>query len=134
MKACLVQVTSSCGIERVFSVFTLYDTTLNQAAAPDEVEEMIVIMKETPTWKKFDSMSVTIIWQQTNPGWHGLSLPLIPNDKLSPCDGKFWVKPVWMIHEASLKRKQKFEAIMEIDDKTEKNVDGMEIDELDDPD
>ena len=59
---------SSCGIERVFSVFTLYDTTLNQAAAPDEVEEMIVIMKETPTWKKFDSMSVTIIWQQTNPG------------------------------------------------------------------
>ena len=68
MKACLVQVTSSCGIERVFSVFTLYDTTLNQAAAPDEVEEMIVIMKETPTWKKFDSMSVTIIWQQTNPG------------------------------------------------------------------
>ena len=44
------------------------------------------------------------------------------------------MKPVWMIHEASLKRKQKFEAIMEIDDKTEKNVDGMEIDELDDPD
>ena len=46
----------------------------------------------------------------------------------------FWVKPVWMIHDASSKRKQKFEAIMEIDDKIEKNVDDMEIDELDNPD
>ena len=46
----------------------------------------------------------------------------------------FWVKPVWMVHEASSKRKQKFETIMEIDDKIEKNVDVMEIDELDDPD
>ena len=39
------------------------------------------------------------------------------------------MKPVWMISEASLKRKQKFEEIMEIDDKIEKNVDDMEIDE-----
>ena len=44
------------------------------------------------------------------------------------------MKPVWMIHKASYKRKQKFEAIVEIDDKIEKNVDDMEIDELDDPD
>ena len=49
MKACLVQVTSSCDIEQVFSVFTLYDTKLNQAATPDEVVEMIAVMKETPT-------------------------------------------------------------------------------------
>ena len=46
----------------------------------------------------------------------------------------FWVKPVWMIHDASSKRKQKFETMMEIDDKIEKNVDDMEISELDDPD
>ena len=92
----------------MFLVFTLYDTKLNQDAKPDEVEEMIIIIKETPTWEKFDSMSTTIMWQQTNPGQHGLLHPPIPNDKLSPCDGKFWVKPVWMIHKASLKRKQKF--------------------------
>lgn len=53
---------------------------------------------------------------------------------MSPCDGEFWVKPVWMIHKVSLKRKQKFEAIMEIDDKIEKNVEDMEIDELEDTD
>ena len=35
VKAYLVQVTSSCDIERVFSVFTLYDTKLNQTATPD---------------------------------------------------------------------------------------------------
>ena len=46
----------------------------------------------------------------------------------------FWLKPVWRIHQASLKRKKKFEIIMEIHDKIEKNVDDMEIDELDDPD
>ena len=67
MKACLVQVTSSCDIEQVFSVFTLYDTKLNQAVTLDEVEEIIIIMKETPTWETFDSMSTTIVWQQTNP-------------------------------------------------------------------
>ena len=121
--------TSSCDIQRVFSVFTLYDTKLNQAATPDEVKEMIIIMKETPTWEKLDSMSTTSMWQLTNPRRRGLLLPPIPNDKPSPCDGKFWVKPVWMISEASLKRKQKFEEIMEIDDKIEKNVDDMEIDE-----
>ena len=46
----------------------------------------------------------------------------------------FWVKPVWMIHDVSLKRKQMCEAIMEIDDKIEKNRDGIKIDELVDPD
>ena len=60
MKACLVQMTSSCDVERMFSVFTLCDTKLNQVAAPDEVEELIV-MKETPTWEKFNSMSTTIM-------------------------------------------------------------------------
>ena len=30
---------------------------------------------------------------------------------------RFWVKLARMIHKASLKRKEKFEAIMEIDDK-----------------
>lgn len=39
-----------------------------------------------------------------------------------------------MIHEASLKRKQKFEVFKEIDDKIEKNMDDFEIHELDDPD
>ena len=76
------------------------------------------------------------MWQQTNPGRHeSLFLPS-PNDKdlLSPCDGEFWVKPVWMFHKVSLKRKQKFEAIMEIDDKIEKNKEDMEIDELEDTD
>ena len=84
---------------------------------------MIVIMKETLIWEKFDSMSTTIMWQETNPGQCGLLLPLIPNDKLSPCDGKF-------LGETSVE----FEAIIEIDDKIGKNVDDMEIDELDDPD
>ena len=78
---------------------------------------MMVIMKETPAWEKFDSIWTTIMWQQTNPAsW----IHVMEN---------FWVKPVWMIHDASSKRKQKFEAIMEIDDKIEKNVDDMEIDE-----
>ena len=66
---------------------------------------MIAIMKEAPTWEKFDSMSTTIMGQHANPGQCGLSLPPIPNGKLSPCDGKFWVKLMWMIHQASLKRK-----------------------------
>ena len=76
------------------------------------------------------------MWQQTNPGRHELLFLPSPNDKdlLSPCDGEFWVKPVWMFHKVSLKRKQKFEAIMEIDDKIEKNKEDMEIDELEDTD
>ena len=63
MKVCLVLVTSNCDIEQVFTAFTLYDTKLNQAATPDEVEEITVIMKETPTWDKFDSMSTIIMWK-----------------------------------------------------------------------
>lgn len=47
MKACLVQVTSSCDIELLFFVFTLYDTKLNQTATPDEVEEVIIIEGDT---------------------------------------------------------------------------------------
>ena len=81
--------TSNCDIEQVFTAFTLYDTKLNQVATPDEVEEITVIVKETPTWDKFDSMSTMIMWKRTNPGQYGLFLPPIPNDKLSPCDGKF---------------------------------------------
>lgn len=66
MKACLVQVTSSCDIELLFFVFTLYDTKLNQTATPDEVEEVIIIMRETPIQEKFNSTSTLIMWQQTN--------------------------------------------------------------------
>lgn len=68
-----LQVTSNCGIEQLCSLLPLYDSKLNQAATLDKVEEMIV-MKETPTWKKFDSMSTSIMWQQTNEGRHKLSL------------------------------------------------------------
>ena len=45
--------------------------------------------------------------------------------------GKFWLKPVWMIHETSLERKRKFEAIIETDDKTERDGHDIQIDKLD---
>lgn len=86
MKACLVQVTSSCDIELLFFVFTLYDTKLNQTATPDEVEEVIIIMRETPTQEKFNSTSTLIMWQQTN-SFQAIQTNLpIPNVTLSPCN------------------------------------------------
>ena len=55
MKSCLIQVVSSSDVERVMSTFNLYDDKLNQAAKPKTVEQMIIIMKESPSWRKFDT-------------------------------------------------------------------------------
>ena len=48
----LVNVTMSSNIEHVMSVFTLFDSKLNQAATPGRVDKMVLIIKESHLWEK----------------------------------------------------------------------------------
>ena len=112
VKAMLVNVTTSSDIERVFSSYTLFDNKLNQAASPKLVEEIIVIMKESPAWPKFDSDRTVLMWRKVTEGTRKLlSLPPIfaPEKKMKPASGKCWVKSAKDIKATHLKRKVKFE-------------------------
>ena len=104
----LVQVTTSSDIERVFSVFTLFDNKLNQATTPEKVEKIMIIMKETPSWENFDNKSPLILWRKMRDSRKMVFHP-ITIDKLEPADRKYWVKPVALIHQTAMKKRQIFE-------------------------
>ena len=104
----LVQVTTSSDIERIFSVFTLFDNKLNQVTNPEKVEEIMVIMKETPSSNNFDDKSPLILWRKMRDSRKMVFHP-ITIDKLEPADSKYWVKPVALIHQTTMKKRQIFE-------------------------
>lgn len=104
----LVQVTTSSDIERVFSVFTLFDNKLNQTTTPEKVEEIMVIMNKTPSSNNFDDKSSLILWRKMRDS-RKMVFHLITTDKLEPVDRKYWVKPVALIHQTTMKKRQIFE-------------------------
>ena len=106
MKAFLVQVTESSDIERLFSVFTQQDSTLNQASNPTQIEKIVAIQKESPNWEQFDSAAALTIWEKQKQKKH-IKLPST-NYSLQPKQGKSWLKSLQAIKDAHIKRKDRF--------------------------
>ena len=103
----LVTVTTSTDIERVFSVYTLYDNKLNQAAEPAHVEKMLTIMKESPNWSHFDGKAALVMWRKQKK-IRRIQLPPIEAKCLQKANGKMWVKSIQMIQAKSKERRMKF--------------------------
>ena len=106
MSCCLVQVMSSADVERVMSTFDLYDDKLNQAAKAPTVEKMVLLMKESPSWKVFDGKSAELLWRLQKTV-RKLSFPPVDILKLKPDEGKSWVKPIHEIKSGADTRKQR---------------------------
>ena len=93
----------SSGIANVFSVFILFDNKLNQATTPEKVEEIMVIMKEMPSWDSFDNKSPLILWRKMRDSRKMVFHP-INIDKLEPADRKYWVKHTALIPQTAMKK------------------------------
>ena len=106
MSSCLVQVMSSADVERVMSTFNLYDNKLNQAAKDHTVEQMVLLMKEAPSWRSFDAQTAELIWRLQKPT-RKLAYPPITIEKLTPSEGTSWVKPAAEIKSGAATRKQR---------------------------
>ena len=91
----LCQITETADVERLMSVFGLQDSPLNQASTPKLVEEMVVIQKESPSWKMFDASAAQIVWRSLSKGGRNISLPPMGKGTLVPLKDKSWVKPIW---------------------------------------
>ena len=86
--------------ERIMSSFTLLDSNLNQASMPDRVQQMVIIHKESSSWKSFDSNSALTIWRKEKP--RKANLPPIRKQLFDP--RKFTIKTISVIKEAHEKR------------------------------
>lgn len=85
-----------------FSLINLFDNKLNQAAIPEKVEEIMIIMKETPEFRAFGSCSSLLMIRKM--GKRKMLFSPIASDRVKLVHGKFWIKPIDMIHEAFLKK------------------------------
>ena len=96
-------------IERLMSVFTLQDTPLNQHSTPTRVQQMVIIKKESASWKSFDYEAVLSLWQMEKP--RKLLLPPVNRQSLLQED-KELLKSARTIKERHEKRlatwKQKY--------------------------
>ncbi len=63
MKSYLSLLFESADNERIMSSHTLLDTKLNQASMPTRVEQMVVIHKESSSWKLFDADAALLLWR-----------------------------------------------------------------------
>ena len=106
MKSFLAQITISSDIERLMLVFALYDSKLNQASKATNVQQTVVIQKESPIWELFDANSTLTVWRKQ--GAHKISLPPIQFNPLVPSEGKNWLKPHSLLKEGHEKRKKRF--------------------------
>ena len=86
MKSFLAQITISSDIERLMLVFALYDSKLNQASKATNVQQTVVIQKESPPWELFDANSTLTVWRKQ--GARKISLPPIQFNPLVPSEGK----------------------------------------------
>ena len=86
MKSFLAQVTASSDIERLMSVFMLYDSKLYQASKATNIEQTVVIQKESPPCELFDANSTLTAWRKQ--GAPKSSLPPIYFTPLVPSEGK----------------------------------------------
>ena len=64
MKSFLAQITVSSDIQRLMSIFMLYDSKLNQASKATNVEQTAVIQKGSPPWELFDANSTLTVWRK----------------------------------------------------------------------
>ena len=64
MKSFLAQITVSSDIQRLMSIFMLYDSKLNQASKATNVEQTAVILKRSPPWELFDANSTLTVWRK----------------------------------------------------------------------
>lgn len=115
IKAFIIQITESSDIERVMSVFTLFDNKWNQASENDLVEKVVIIQKESPSWELFDSEAALIIWRKQKDK-RNIILPKITVQKLHESSEKSWLKPLYVIKAAHEKRKDLFRKRQEADE------------------
>ena len=81
MKSFLAQITVSSNIDKLMFVFVLYDSKLNQASKATNVEQTVVIQKESPPQKLIS---------------------------LVPSEGKNWLRPHSLLKEGHKQRKKRF--------------------------
>lgn len=103
----LAQKTVSKDIERLMSVFVLYDSKLNQASKATHVQQIFATQKESPPWELFDANSTLTVWRKQ--GTHKISLPPIQfSSLLVTNEGNNWLKPHRFLKEGHEKRKKGF--------------------------
>ena len=59
--------------------FVIYDSKLNQVSKATNVEQTVVIQKESPPREFFDANSTLTVWRKQ--GIHKISLPPLPLPK-----------------------------------------------------
>ena len=127
MKAFLSTIVVSCDVERLMSVFTLYDSKLNQTSKALNVEHSVIVAKETPSWELFDARAVITLWRKQKD--RRKQLPPIENSPMKPHLNKCWLKPHTVLKAGHKKRKARYVKRMESEKSKE---DGRNADDGDD--
>ena len=83
--------------ERIMSSHTLLDSKLNQASKPKRVEQMVVIHKESASWKLFDAKAALLLWRMSKS--RKVSLPPMRKKDLFQKD-KSMIKTIGVIKKA----------------------------------
>jgi hypothetical protein len=97
MKSYMSLMFESADNERIMSSHTLLDSNLNQASMPKRVEQMVVIHKESASWRSFDSKAVLLLWRKVKV--RKLNMPPLRKKGLFEKD-KFLLKRISVIKEA----------------------------------
>ena len=117
MRSYLSQIVVSCDVERLMSTFVLYDSKLNQTSKSLNVEQSVIIAKETPDWNLFDAEGAATLWRLMKP--RKKQFPPMGESPLAPAPNKFGVKPSSVLKAGHEKRKADHARKMKGDDSQE---------------